>query len=46
VLVSIPKRLELLQEPHDGRPYLNFSASNVENRAFLLKKTACPQPAR
>lgn len=45
VLMSIPSRLELLQDPYDNRPYLNFSASNVENRAFLLKKTACPQPA-
>jgi hypothetical protein len=42
VLVSIPKRLELLQAPYDGGPYLNFSSSNAENRAFLLKKTACP----
>jgi hypothetical protein len=41
VLVSIPKRIELLQQPCDGGPYLNFSASNSENRAFLLKKTAC-----
>lgn len=46
VLVSIPKRLELLQAPHDGGPYLNFSASNAENRAFLLKKIACPEPVR
>ena len=46
VLVSIPKRLELLQAPHDGGPYLNFSSSNAENRAFLLKKTACPEAAR
>lgn len=45
VLVSIPKRLELLQEPHDGGPYFNFSSSNAENRAFLLKKIACPEPA-
>lgn len=45
VLVSIPRRLELLQEPHDGGPYLNFSSSNAENRTFLLKKTACPPPA-
>ena len=42
VLMSIPARLELLQDPYDIGPYLNVSASNVENRAFLLKKTACP----
>jgi hypothetical protein len=42
VLISIPKRVELLQQPYDGGPYLNFSASNFENRAFLLMKTACP----
>lgn len=41
VLVSIPKRLELLQRPYDGGPYLNFSSSNAENRAFLLKKRDC-----
>ena len=46
VLMSIPSRLELLQNPYDVGPYLNFSASNAENRAFLLKKTDCPQPAR
>jgi hypothetical protein len=46
VLVSIPKRLELLQDPYDVGPYLNFSSSNVENRAFLLKKTACPETGR
>jgi hypothetical protein len=42
VLVSIPSRLELVQDPYDVGPYLNFSSSNAENRAFLLKKTACP----
>jgi hypothetical protein len=42
VMVSIPKRLELVQSPYDVGPYLSFSASNAENRAFLLKKTACP----
>jgi hypothetical protein len=41
-LVSIPNRLELLQDPYDVGPYLNFSSSNSENRSFLLKKTACP----
>ena len=46
VLVSIPKRLELLQEPYDVGPYLNLSSSNVENRAFLLKKTVCPAAER
>jgi hypothetical protein len=46
VLVSIPKRLELLQEPYDVGPYLNFSSGNTENRAFLLKKTDCPSPQR
>jgi hypothetical protein len=46
VLVSIPKRLELVQEPYDGGPFLNLSSSNVENRAFLLKKTVCPAAER
>ena len=46
VLVSIPDRLELLQRPYDGGPYLNFSSSNVENRAFLLRKTACQDSFR
>jgi hypothetical protein len=46
ILVSIAKRLELVQEPYDGGPFLNLSSSNVENRAFLLKKTACPAAAR
>jgi hypothetical protein len=46
VLVSIPKRLELVQEPYDGGPFLTLSSSNVENRAFLLKKTACPAAER
>jgi hypothetical protein len=41
VLVSIPQRLELLQSPYDGGPYLNFSSSNAENRAFLLKRVVC-----
>ncbi len=45
VLVSIPKRLELVQEPYDVGPYLNFSAGNAENHAFLLKKVACPAAA-
>ncbi len=42
VMVSIPDRLELVREPYDGGPYLNFSSSNAENRAFLLRKTPCP----
>lgn len=46
VLVSIAKRLELVQEPYDGGPFLSLSSSNVENRAFFLKKTACPAAAR
>jgi hypothetical protein len=46
VLVSIPKRLELLQDPYDGGPYLNFSSSNAENRAFLLTKADCPASPR
>src|SRR5437763_9633784 len=46
VLVSIPDRLELLQRPYNGGPYLNFSSSNVENRAFLLTKTACQDALR
>lgn len=41
VLVSIPERLELVPAPYDGGPYLNFSSANVENRAFLLKRTIC-----
>jgi hypothetical protein len=41
VLVSIPKRLELLQSPYDVGPFLNLSASNPEHRAFLLKKVVC-----
>jgi hypothetical protein len=45
VLVSIPSRLELVQDPYDVGPYLNFSSSNAENHAFLLKKTACQEPA-
>jgi hypothetical protein len=46
VLISIPKRIELLQKPYDGEPYLNFSASNSENRAFLLKKVVCQESTR
>lgn len=45
VLVSIPRRLELVPAPYDVGPYLNFSAGNAENRAFLLKKTDCPATA-
>jgi hypothetical protein len=41
VLVSVMERLELLQEPYDGGPYLYFSPGNVENHAFLLKRIAC-----
>jgi hypothetical protein len=46
VLVSIPKRLELLQDPYDVGPYLNLSAGNAENRAFLLTKADCPASPR
>lgn len=46
VLVSIPKRLELVQPPYDVGPYLNFSAGNAENHAFLLTKTDCAAPPR
>ena len=46
VLVSIPDRLELLQQAYAYGPYLNFSSSNVANRAFLLKKTACQESFR
>lgn len=45
VLVSIPRRLELVPAPYDVGPYLNLSAGNAENRAFLLKKTDCPATA-
>jgi hypothetical protein len=41
VLVSIRERLELVQAPYDGGPYLYFSSTNVENRAFLLNRTIC-----
>ncbi len=41
VLVSIAPRLELVQAPYDAGPFLHLSARNVENRAFLLKKTTC-----
>jgi hypothetical protein len=44
VMVSIPKRLELTHS--DVGPYLNLSAGNAENRAFLLKKSACPPASR
>jgi hypothetical protein len=46
VLVSIPNRLELLQRPYDGGPYLNLSSGNAENRAFLLNKAACRDAMR
>jgi hypothetical protein len=44
--VSIPNRLELLQRPYDGGPYLNLSSGNAENRAFLLNKAACRDAMR
>jgi hypothetical protein len=40
VLVTIHERLELVQAPYDGGPFLYFSPSNAENHAFLLNKTA------
>jgi hypothetical protein len=41
VRVSIEERLELVQAPYDGGPYLYLSPRNAENHDFLLKKTAC-----
>jgi len=41
VVVLIPDRLELLRPPYDAGPYLNLSSSNVEHRAFQLKKARC-----
>jgi hypothetical protein len=42
VLVSVRERLELVPAPYDGGPFLYLSPGNAENRAFLLKRTACP----
>ena len=41
ILVSLRERLELVQAPYDGGPYLYLSPSNAENHGFLLKKSAC-----
>jgi hypothetical protein len=37
VLVTVRERLELVPSPYDVGPYLSISASNAENRAFLLR---------
>jgi hypothetical protein len=37
--VTILRRLELVQEPYDGGPFLYLSPGNAENHAFA------PQPA-
>jgi hypothetical protein len=37
VLVSISDRLELVQKPYDGGPFLNLSGKDPQNRGFLLK---------
>jgi hypothetical protein len=42
-LVTITQRLELVQAPYDGGPFLYFSPSNAENHAFLLR--AAPESA-
>ena len=41
VLVSVRERLELVPAPYDAGPFLYLSPNNAENRAFLLKRTAC-----
>ncbi len=40
VLVTVRERLELVPAPYDAGPFLYFSPTNAENRAFLLKKAA------
>jgi hypothetical protein len=42
VIVKISERLELVQKPYDGGPFLNVSGKDPENRRFLLK----PAPAK
>ena len=42
VLVSVRERLELVPAPYDAGPFLYLSPRNAENRAFVLKRTACP----
>lgn len=37
VLVSISDRLELVQKPYDGGPFLNLSGKDPQNGRFLLK---------
>jgi hypothetical protein len=39
VLVIIRQRLELVQAPYDGGPFLYLSPGNMENHEFLLPKT-------
>jgi hypothetical protein len=39
VLVTIRERLELVQAPYDGGPFLYLSPTNMENHDFLLPKT-------
>jgi hypothetical protein len=38
VLVVIRERLELVPAPYDAGPFLSLSPTNIENRAFLLKR--------
>jgi len=39
VLVTIRERLELVQAPYDGGPFLYLSPTNMKNHDFLLPKT-------
>jgi hypothetical protein len=40
VLVTIRKRLELVPAADDSGPFLYFSPTNAENRAFLLERAS------
>ena len=37
LMVTILRRLELVNEPYDGGPFLYFSPGNTENHAFALQ---------
>jgi len=37
VLVTIRERLELVQPPYNAGPFLYFSPTNAESRAFMLR---------
>ena len=39
VLVTIRERLELVQAPYDGGPFLYLSPTNMENHDFLLPRS-------